>query len=396
MIPMRVLHLCWAYPSPQFPEYGSFLRNILEPISAAGVDADVATPLPYIPKHLGRFFVRTRRAALLSKRYEFNGIQVLVPRYMRLPHALVGDHLPAMLAHAVGSVASQKPDIVHAHYAYPFGIAALELRRKWRVPVVLTLHGSDAAVFPYQSETNRNRFVQAVLNADHVLAVSEDIVDRTRDLTGRTVQFWPIGVNLARFRSRNESKAEIRQRLGLPNKKLILFVGALHKAKGVDQVPALVDRLGPEFHAVLVGDGPIRSQLQSSSGCTWVPPIANESVAEYLNAADLMILPSETEGTPTVLVEAGAARLPVVATPVGGIPALLADDRGLLVEVRNMDSMVAAVKATLANAKASAQRAQRLHAYVTKNYDCVENGRRLKQLYAEVSANAAPDPVPCT
>ena len=205
-MPMRVLHLCWSYPSPQFPEDGSFLRNIAEFSSSAELHAMVATPVPYVPKLLGRLFPRTRRFAQLPRRYEFGGVQVFVPRYPRMPHALIGERLPAMLARVVESAINHKPDILHAHYAYPYGLAALHLRSKWGVPVVVTLHGSDATVLPYQSEADRRRFIEVVRGADQVLAVSEDIVNRTRDLTGRTIQFWPIGVDLDRFRRRDGEK----------------------------------------------------------------------------------------------------------------------------------------------------------------------------------------------
>ena len=153
-----------------------------------------------------------------------------------------------------------------------------------------------------------------------------------------------------------------------------------------------MDRLDPNVHAVVVGDGPVRDQIRGSSRCTWFPPVANARVAEYLNAADLMVLPSETEGTPTVLVEAGAARLPVIATAVGGTTALLADNRGLLVEVRNVDALVAAVRAVFADSRASEKRSEHLYAYVAKFYNCIENGRKVKRLYAQLAAGAALPP----
>ena len=115
----------------------------------------------------------------------------------------------------------------------------------------------------------------------------------------------------------------------------------------------------------------------------------NSRVADYLSAADLMVLPTENEGTPTVLVEAGAVHLPVVANAVGGIPDLLGDDRGVLAEPHNMASLVGAVQATLADSKASALRAERLAAYVARYYDCRKNGRELKQLYVQVAAGTA-------
>jgi len=387
---MRVLHLCWSYPSALFPAEGSFFRNMVEPLLDAGVEATVVTPVPYVPRFLGKLIPRLRRAAVLPRSYEFGGVQVLVPRHIRLPHALIRGHLPVMLASTVASAVHQKPDILHAHFAYPYGVAAVRLRRQWCVPLVLTIHGSDAYAAPYQSEAGRRCFIQAVRGADRVLAVSNDLVRRTHELTGRTVQFWPIGIDLDCFRWRPDDKGLLRRQLGLPpDKKLLLFVGSLTKSKGADQIPALMDRLHPDVQAVLVGDGPLRGQVCSSPRCTWVPRMPNSRVADYLSAADVMVLPTENEGTPTVLVEAGAVHLPVVANAVGGIPDLLGDDRGVLAECQNMASLVGAVQATLADPKASALRAERLSAYVARYYDCRRNGRGLKQLYAQVAARTA-------
>src|ERR1019366_1569001 len=351
---MRVLHLCWSYLSEWFPGEGSFFRNMVEPLRDAALDVTVVTPVPYAPRFLGRLIPPgVRRVAVLPRSYEFNAVPVLVPRYARLPRRLDGDLLPVLMARAVASAVHDKPHILHAHFAYPYGVAALHLSRRWRVPVVLTIHGDDGTILPYRSEGDRRRFVRAVRGADHVLAVSDDLVRRTYDLAGRTVEFWPIGVDLNVFRRRTEDRAVLRRRLGLPtDKKLLLFVSALTEQKGVDQVPALMDRLHPGIRAVLVGDGPLRQEICNNPRCIWVPPIPNSRVAEYLSAADVMVLPTEREGTPTVLVEAGAAHLPIVANAVSGIPDLLADCRGVLAEPHNMDSLVRAIEETLSDPEA--------------------------------------------
>jgi len=243
---------------------------------------------------------------------------------------------------------------------------------------------------PYQSERNRRRFVRAVLGADCVLAVSKEIVGCVLELTGRHAQFWPIGVDLDRFSRRTEAKPALRRQLGLPvDKKLLLFVGSLGVIKGVDLIPALLDRLSVNVQLIAVGDGPLRNLLRDNPRCLWMPEVPNSRLVEYMSAADLMVLPSRHEGTPTVLVESGAADLPVVATAVGGIPELLADDRGLLAEPDNVESLAGAVRTGLTDLKAATMRAERLHAYIATHYDCKKNGHALAELYGRVTAEAA-------
>jgi len=387
---MRVLHLSWSYPSELFHSEGTFFRNMIEPLRREGVEVTVATPLPYVPKLAGGLLPRLRRPATMPRRYDYNGVRVLTPRYLRLPHSFTKGLLPRTLARAVSSAVDEKPDLVHAHSPYPYGTAALYLQRQWGIPVVLTLHGGDANSVPYRSEGDRRRFVRAVLGVDHVLAVSNELVGCVRDLAGREAQFWPIGVDLERFGKRPEAKLMLRRQLDLPlDQKLLLFVGVLETVKGVDLIPALMERLPAGIQSIVVGDGALRHLVRRHPRCLWIPAVPNSRLVEYMSAADVMLLPSRREGTPTVLVEAGAARLPVVASAAGGISDLLAGGRGLLAESENVESLAQAVQAALADSQASAKRAERLHAYIALHYDCKKNARALAQLYGLLAAGDA-------
>jgi glycosyltransferase involved in cell wall biosynthesis len=111
---------------------------------------------------------------------------------------------------------------------------------------------------------------------------------------------------------------------------LILFVGNLVAVKGVD---VLIDALasmgarGKRFNCVIVGEGSLRADLQRRAESKGIAPCVRfvgarplAELADWYRAADLVVLPSRSEGVPNVLLEASACGAPFVATRVGGVP----------------------------------------------------------------------------
>jgi teichuronic acid biosynthesis glycosyltransferase TuaC len=382
---MRALHICWSYPSELLPADGSFFRNQVEGLRDAGVEVTVAVPVPYVPRASAKLHRRFFRPALLPRTYEFKGIPVVVPRYARVPDCLPFSLASRMMARAIAKSVTAEFDLIHAHFAYPYGCVGLILARQWRIPMVLSIHGSDGHTDPYRSEEHLRRFRHAVLGADCVLAVSNDLVNRVYSLTGKRARLWPIGVDMSCFRPFGRRQSARRQ-LGIPeNQQIVLFVGALIPDKGVDKLVAAMESLDGA-QALFVGEGPLCKLVKSSARCTWVPPISNEQVPVYLAAADVMVLPTLAEGMPTVLVEAGAVGVPVVSTAVSSIPDLLADDRGLLVPFGDVPALTAALRYVLNNPESSAQRAERFRQYLVEHYDCKKNAARLAEVYQDLVA----------
>ncbi len=124
---------------------------------------------------------------------------------------------------------------------------------------------------------------------------------------------------------------------GLEPKRIVTVASLERPYKGID---LLIDALarcvreGLDLTAVIVGDGRLRSQLEQLAGTLGVRDrvifagsvASGKPVREFLDAADLFVLPSRTEGLPRVIVEAMARGLPCIATRVGGIPELLEPD----------------------------------------------------------------------
>jgi glycosyltransferase involved in cell wall biosynthesis len=125
----------------------------------------------------------------------------------------------------------------------------------------------------------------------------------------------------------------------------LLYVGGLRPGKGLEVMLEALRRLRQEGREVvldLVGDGPLRQSLSDQAEVLGISPrvffrgfmVMGPALNECYNAADIFLLPSVSEGSPRVVLEALAHSLPVVATPVGNIPELLDDGRrGVIVPV---------------------------------------------------------------
>ena len=148
-----------------------------------------------------------------------------------------------------------------------------------------------------------------------------------------------------------------REQLGLPLEPVIvLFVGRLVQVKGLDD---LLDALGQlkdlPFLCVLVGDGPLRQHLgrraEDEGLAERIKFVGRRSANEipcWMTAADILVLPSLSEGRPNVVLEAQACALPVVATAVGGTPELLEDGvNGLLVDAGDGAALAGALRRLL-------------------------------------------------
>lgn len=185
-------------------------------------------------------------------------------------------------------------DIVHAHY----GFSAFPAWFRLQAPLVVTLHGSDVLGSRWESLCSRG----IARLADAVLVVSEEM---RRRIPGVVI---PCGVDLEVFRPYN--RYEARARLGWPQEKdLILFpFDPARLVKRYDLAKAAVERL--------VQDG-VDAELMTVFG------VENREMPWCYSAADVMLLCSDREGSPTSIKEALACNLPVVATDVGDVRDLL-------------------------------------------------------------------------
>ena len=234
--------------------------------------------------------------------------------------------------------ACRRSDLVHCHWTISGLVACLAMRLFSR-PVVLSVRGSDVHLMTGRAMGWLNRRIYSCM--DVVIAVSEDIAEKL-ELAGvdrKKIRVVYNGVG-PEFSPRDRQMA--RRELGLPKSRpIVLFVGLLAPVKGVgfllEAVPLLNDS---SVYCVLVGDGVSRRELADKARdlgieqqVQFIGRRAASEVPLWLSSADILALPSLSEGRPNVVLEAQACGIPVVATRVGGTPGLVRDGQtGILVE----------------------------------------------------------------
>jgi teichuronic acid biosynthesis glycosyltransferase TuaC len=245
-----------------------------------------------------------------------------------------------------------------AAWAYPDGCAVARLAAEIRRPFVALALGSDVHQY-LEMPVRRRIIVESLHTAAAVVGTSLDLQRRLRDagLPAEKLHTIYNGVEQEVFRPGDRAAARAELQLP-PAGPLLLYVGNLLPVKNpllLVEAHAQLCRQTP-FPLVMVGAGPLemeirrRCQLWGTAGLVRLvgqqPPAR---VAQYLQAADLLCIPSDNEGLPNVLNEAFSCGRRVVATRVGGIPEVLtAPWLGRMVERRDPAALAAAIAQTLA------------------------------------------------
>ena len=226
--------------------------------------------------------------------------------------------------------AVERPDLVHTHLGtsdFLGGLAA----RSLRLPAVSTVHVME---WP---RTRRNDVKVQLISAARRHCMSRVIAVSGPAGSWLLEHRWALPRQLVTVHNgvagvpRPGAGAEVRRALGIPADALVVaMLSVLRDAKGHDlgiaALAELRDRF-PRAHLLIVGDGEARGRLEALAADAGPVTFAGhrDDVMEVLDAADVLLHPSRIDAFPGALLEAMAARLPVVATAVGGIPDIVDD-----------------------------------------------------------------------
>jgi len=238
-------------------------------------------------------------------------------------------------------------DIIHAHFVYRPGYIAAILGKILGKPAIITAHGSDIHQNLYNEDRLfRKRTIDAMRWSNKIIAVSESLKKMIgKEGFGKKTCVIPCGFSEKEFYPMD--KKECRVKLSLKtNDKILLFIGNLVTVKGVDvliEAFKIFRNEGDNVQLIVIGDGPERRalerQVRDFSVNRMVYFLGRKDPTEiplYINAADILVIPSRDEGRPVVIFEALACGRPVVASRVGGIPETIINDKlGILVEKEN-------------------------------------------------------------
>lgn len=200
----------------------------------------------------------------------------------------------------------------------------------------------------------------------------------------------------------DEEKSALKRELKIADGEyVVLAVGRLSREKAhVDLVHALghLRELKPElrFKLVIVGEGPERPQVERAAaslglGAQLVFAGQVGNVAPFYALADVLALPSHSEGSPNVLLEAMAARVPIAATTVGGVPEIAKDEEhALLVAPRDARAMAGALVRILSDTTLARNLSDNAFRHAARDYSPEAYTRSLVEIYQDLLANNRP------
>lgn len=372
---LRVVMITHGY----FPRIGGAERQLsaLAPLlRARGVDLHVLT----------------RQLPGVAAFEEIEGVPV-----RRLPAS--GPKAIASLAFTLASlreIARLKPDVIHAHEMISPTTAALLAKSLLGIPVVVTIHSSGA---PGEVQRLKRRPLGPqrlkiyCREIDRFVILSREI---ETELAAEGVPperrvVIPNGVNTGAFTPVEESqKAALRAQLGLPaGAPLALYTGRLSPEKGVDRLVSLWPAVLADFPGaclVIAGSGPLEPSLRAAAGQGIRFTGGLNDVRPYLQAADVFVLPSDTEGMSLSLLEAMSCGLPALAFRVGGNPDLITNgETGFLANPADPNDLRAILVRLFGDEALRRQTGARARAHIMKNYDLRTCAERHHACYTAVA-----------
>jgi len=240
-----------------------------------------------------------------------------------------------------------KFDIIHAHHTWPRGYAAIKLGEKYNVPTVITIH-ENQELFLKEFSSRSEKYKVVWENADALIRVNPRDITSLKKFNQNTY-YIPNGFNPKKFYTMEGKKA--REILELSrNKKVLFSLGDLVERKGfhylVDAIAEIV-KARVDVLCIIGGSGPMSKKLKKRINklnlqeyVKLVGFIPDKELTYWMNAADIFVLPSLSEGNPTVMFESLGVGLPFVGTKVGGVPEIItSDEYGLLVEPANPEDL---------------------------------------------------------
>jgi teichuronic acid biosynthesis glycosyltransferase TuaC len=328
---LRVLTLASLFPDQTRPTFGPFVeRQTLGIAAHPDVELRVVSPVGLPPWPLS-LHPRYRALAALPLVEQWKDTTVYRPRFIHIP-GTSGRFDAGAMARAVAPVlrrirAEFAFDVIDAEFFFPDGPAAVQLGEMFGVPVSIKARGADIQFWGVQPATRR-QVLDAAKRADGLLAVASALkVDMVAlGMEDDKIRVHYTGVDLSLFKAGERAEAQAELAIDGP---LVVSVGALIPRKRQALTMEAVATLDGVSLA-LIGKGEdtemlraLAAKLGISDRVKILGALPHAKIARWLAAADVMCLPSKSEGLANAWVEALACGTPVVTTDVGGARELM-------------------------------------------------------------------------
>ncbi len=400
---LRVLMVTSSYPKFPGDTTAPFIESIARGVAARGHALDLVLPhhpdlrrgadepvsfFPYRYAPFDSWCLWGYAQSLESDLRVRKGVYALAPL------------VALSLRHTVAALLRERRyDVLHAHWLVPNGAMLQDLAHRQRLPLVVSLHGSD--VFMAERFAPARTLARTTLErAGAVTACSGDLAALALRLGGRAERTTtvPYGVDVEAFSPGLDTRG-VRARLGVPEgAPFVLALGRLVEKKGFRHLLEAAAGLAPDVHVVVAGQGDLREALERLArerGLRLLLPgnLERALMAKALAAADVVAVPSvvdqagNVDGLPNTLLEALASGRAIVASRVAGIPDVVRDgENGLLVPPQDPAALRAALVRLLGDGALRRRLGLAARSYAVEHLSWAAAARRFEEAYVRAAA----------
>ncbi|SFU46343.1 glycosyltransferase [Nitrosospira multiformis] len=330
----RIVVFSSLFPNPAQPNAGIFIRERMFRVGET-LPLKVVAPLPWFPfQRLIRIWKPHFRPDMPASEVQA-GVEVFHPRFFSVPGIFKSLDGLFMALGSLPTLWRLKREfdfqIIDAHFAYPDGYAATLLGKWFKVPVTITLRGTEARLC--RNPVSRRLIFNALSQATRVFSVADSLKRTAIDIGVPEDKIRVVGNGVDTHKFQPLPKDLARKQLDLRTSGHILVsVGGLCERKGFHRVIECLPDLKkafPNLRYLVVGGASAEgdwsdrlkrqvAELGLSETVHFLGPMPSDRIKIPLSAGDIFVLATRNEGWANVFLEAMACGLPVVTTDVGG------------------------------------------------------------------------------
>jgi glycosyltransferase involved in cell wall biosynthesis len=323
---------------PEINGVARTLKRFTDYLGAQGHSVKVFAPEnpseEYVPSHIHRF----KSASF----FLYPECRMAFPNYFKIK----------------GELEKFDPDIIHVATPFNLGMMGVYCAKKLNIPLAGSYHTDFDQYLQFYDLTLLSGLLWKYMNWFHrpmqkVFVPSTETMDQLTNYGFTNLELWPRGVDCELFHPFYD-KLAFRKRYGIRKEYTLSYAGRLAPEKSagllLDISRNMPSQLADKVHWLIVGDGPMREQLESEApdNMTFTGYLKGEKLAEVYSASDLFIFPSATETFGNVVLESLASGTPVIGADSGGVKSIIQDGlTGQLCKPHDLQHFTEAIAALL-------------------------------------------------
>jgi glycosyltransferase involved in cell wall biosynthesis len=394
---MKILLHSHLFPNISNPVFGTFVSNYATALTEIGHTVKVISPVPFVP-----FFIKKSHRWYGFKKIPFKSrhgnLEIYHPRFFSIPGRKFFHIRGELLYYSAKKfydsfLAKNSFDIIHAHQIIPDGVAGSILSRKYKLPLVITVHGDDLYRSIPQSFLNLQK-IQKVLGSVKMvglvsLKLKELFTSYGFNLPEDRIKVIYNGVNIP------SSIPDVKWPDNQQHAIRILSVGHSIERKGFHLVMEALTTLNQKYNNIfyyIIGDGVdfdffrAQAEFHGISDITYfLGRKKNDEVFGYLKHADIFILPSWDEAFGVVYLEAMAMKLPIIATESEGFSEVIHHGKnGYLVKSKSVEQITNVLNTLISNSELRKQVGDLGYQTIINKFSWEKNAREYEKVFDEL------------